>query len=232
MRLQPWAVLISYLRSFLLLSSVSLLVPWVSPKVYKFGVPESRLANISLVGRVGYYLPFAVVSGVLTILGAGLISTFTPTTAVGTWIGFQIIMGAGRGLGFQMPIIAVQNNSSKEEVSIVNALVVFAQNLGGAVFLSVDQIIFSSRLRHYLAIYAPEINPQVVIAAGATRIREAVPSASLPGVLLAYSKSFDRVMYLGIGAAGGALLAAFGMGWVNIKKQAEIVKVEASTPEP
>jgi hypothetical protein len=171
-------------------------------------------------------------SGVLTIIGAGLISSFTPTTTVGVWIGYQIIMGAGRGMGFQTPIIAVQNNSSKEEVSIVNALVVFSQNLGGAIFLSLDQIIFSSRLRHYLEVYAPEINPQLVIAAGATGIREAVPSASLPGVLLAYSKSFDQVMYLGIGTAGGALIAAFGMGWVNIKKTAEKGKVEASTSEP
>jgi hypothetical protein len=181
---------------------------------------------------MGYYLPFAVLSGILTILAAGLISTFTPTTAVGTWIGYQIIMGAGRGLGLQIPIIAVQNNSSKEEVPIVNALVVFAQNLGGAIFLSLNQIIFSSRLRHYLQVYAPEINPQIVIAAGATGIQEAVPSASLPGVLLAYSKSFDRVMYLAIGASGAALLAAFGMGWVSIKKNAEINKAEASTSEP
>jgi hypothetical protein len=158
-------------------------------------------------------------------------STITPTSAVGTWVGYQIIMGIGRGLGFQVPIIAVQNNSRKEEVSIVNALVVFAQNLGGAVFLSLDQIIFSSGLRHYLKVNAPEIDPQVVITAGATGIREVVPAASLPGVLLAYSKSVDRVLYLGTGAAGCALLAAFGMGWMSIKKKDESGKPEVSTAE-
>ena len=169
-------------------------------------------------GRIGYYLPFAVASGVLTILGSGLTTTFTPTTTVGVWIGYQIIMGAGRGIGLQIPIVAVQNNSSKEEISIVNALVVFSQNLGGAVFLSLAEVVFSNGLRHGLATYAPEVNPEVVIEVGATGVRSAVPVTSLPGVLLAYSKAFDHVMYLATGAAGGAFLFSFGMRWMSIKK--------------
>ncbi|KAK9328781.1 major facilitator superfamily domain-containing protein [Lipomyces starkeyi] len=180
----------------------------------------------ALVGRIGYYLAVGVLASALVVLGTGLTSTFTPTTRIGIWIGYQIIMGVGRGMGFQIPLIAVQNNSSKAEVSIVNALVVFSQNLGGAIFLSLDQIVFSSGLRHYLPIYAPEVSPQVVIAAGATGIHRAVSAASLPGVLLAYSKSINQVMHLGTGAAGGALIFAFGMGWVNIKKRAEKKKVE------
>lgn len=183
----------------------------------------------AFIGRIGYYLPFGILSGALTCLGSGLISTFTPTTSTGVWIGYQIIVGAGRGMGFQIPLIAVQNNSTKEEVSIVNALVVFAQTLGGAVFLSLDQIIFGSSLRHYLAIFAPEINPQVVIAAGARGLHKAVPEASLPGAILAYGKSFDRVMYLATGCSGGAILLAFGMGWINIKKKAEDEKIETSS---
>ncbi|KAL9125225.1 MAG: hypothetical protein Q9175_008117 [Cornicularia normoerica] len=55
-----------------------------------------------LVGRLGYYLPWAIASGVLTSIGTGLISTFTPTTSTGTWIGYQILAGAGRGCGIQM----------------------------------------------------------------------------------------------------------------------------------
>ncbi|KAK9357781.1 major facilitator superfamily domain-containing protein [Lipomyces starkeyi] len=180
----------------------------------------------ALVGRIGYYLAVGVLASALVVLGTGLTSTFTPTTRIGIWIGYQIIIGVGRGMGFQIPLIAVQNNSSKAEVSIVNALVVFSQNLGGAIFLSLDQIVFSSGLRHYLPIYAPEVSPEVVIAAGATGIHGAVSAASLPGVLLAYSKSINKVMYLGTGAAGGALIFAFGMGWVNIKKKAEKKKVE------
>jgi hypothetical protein len=178
------------------------------------------------VGRIGYYLPFAVASGILTTLGSGLLATLTPTTTARVWIGYQIIVGAGRGMGIQIPIVAVQNNSSKEEISVVNALVVFFQNLGAMVFLSLAEVVFSNGLRHGLATYAPEVNSETIITAGATVLRTSVPEVSLPGVILAYSKAFDGVMYLATGAAGGAFIFAFGMRWMNIEK------VQAVKPEP
>lgn len=169
--------------------------------------------------RIGYYLPFAVASGVLTIIGSGLLTTLSPTSSTGKWIGYQILEGVGRGFGLQIPILAVQNTSTKLEVSIVTGLVVFSQQFGGAVFLSLAQVIFSSGLKDKLAIYAPEVDSRLVVAAGATAVRGVVSPASLPGVLVAYSKAYDQVMYLATGAAGGAFLFAFGMGWVNIKKK-------------
>lgn len=63
---------------------------------------EGALTDGFPVGRLGYYLPWAMASGVLTSIGTGLISTFTPTTSTGTWIGYQILAGAGRGCGIQM----------------------------------------------------------------------------------------------------------------------------------
>jgi len=161
------------------------------------------------------------------MLASGLISTFTPFTTTGMWIGYQILLGAGRGMGFQVPIVAVQNNTPKDEVPIVNALVVLAQNFGGAVFLSIDQIIFSTSLKHYLVQYAPNIDPEVIIAAGAVGFRGVVPEEAWDGVIMAYSKSFVRVMYLATGAAGMGLIFAFGMGWKNIKAK----KVDSEAEE-
>jgi hypothetical protein len=174
-----------------------------------------------IVGRVGYYLPFAVGSGVFTAVGSGLITTLTPTSTVGVWVAYQIIQGR-QGMGFQMPILAAQNSARKGEVSVATALVVFSQNLSGPVFLSLAQVIFSNQLRHGLAIDAPGVNPEALIAAGASAsdVRAAVPVALLPGVLLAYSKAFDHVMYLATGAACGTFLSAIGMGWVRLKEAA------------
>jgi hypothetical protein len=175
--------------------------------------------KISLVMQVGYYLPFAVGSGVFTAVGSGLISTLTPTLSVARWIGYLIIQG-GQGMGFQMPILAVRNFVEKD-VSAATSLVVFAQNLSGAVFLSLGGVIFNNQLRHGLATYAPDADVTAVIAPGAAAsdVRNAVAANLLPGVILAYSKSYDHVMYLGIGAACGAFVSAFGMGWVRLKKE-------------
>ena len=172
-----------------------------------------------LVGRLGYYLPFAVLSGALTTVGSGLLSTLHPSTAVRTWIGYEIIQGAGRGLGLQIPITAVQNNTPKAKVSIATALVVFSQSIGGSVFLSIDQVIFSSQIRHFLKKLAPDVDRAKVIAAGATNLGSVVTGGQLKAVLKAYSMAYDRVMYVAIAAAGGSFLFATGMGWINIRKR-------------
>ena len=35
-------------------------------------------------------------------IGNGLVSTFAPTTSVKKWIGYQIVMGVGRGVVLQL----------------------------------------------------------------------------------------------------------------------------------
>ncbi|KAK0624576.1 major facilitator superfamily domain-containing protein [Bombardia bombarda] len=178
------------------------------------------IATGVLVTRLGYYLPFALASGVFTSIGAGLVSTLTPTSATSRRVGFQILQGF-QGLGIQMPILAVQNAVRKEEAPVASALVVFSQNLGGAVFLSIAEVIFSNRLRHFLSEYAPSADAAALVRAGASAadIKAAVPAELLPAVKLAYSNTFDQVMYLGTGAAGGAFLVAWGMAWVRINTQ-------------
>lgn len=66
--------------------------------------------NKNLVGKMGYYLPWAVASGILTSIGGGLLSTLTPYTETGKWVGYQILAGAGRGAGFQTVRIFLSTN--------------------------------------------------------------------------------------------------------------------------
>ena len=178
--------------------------------------------------RVHYYLPFALASGIFTAIGSGLITMLTPSYPVGARVAYQIILGL-QGLGIQIPILAVQNGVEKDEISIAAGLVVFFQNLGGAVFLSLAELIFNNQLMHELAVHARSVNGTAVAAAGASAadVRDAVPPALLPGVLLAYSNTFDHVMYLATGAACAAFLSATCMGWVRLKEE----KVERQSLE-
>ncbi|KAJ5598454.1 Major facilitator superfamily domain general substrate transporter [Penicillium hordei] len=172
-----------------------------------------------LVGRVGYYLPFAVAGGALTMLGTGLLITLAPTTSTGQWIGFQILQGVGRGLGLQIPLLAVQNNTPKEKISIVTSLIVFGQNFGGAIFLSLAEVIFNASLKSELKTLSPQTSSETITAAGAAGLRNVVSAKALPSVLLAYNQAIVHVMYLAVAGAGGAFLFAFGMGWTSIKKK-------------
>jgi hypothetical protein len=64
---------------------------------------STKLAdNTWVVGKLGYYTPWALVSAVLAAIGAGLLGTLLPDSSTGRWIGYQIISGTGRGFGLQM----------------------------------------------------------------------------------------------------------------------------------
>lgn len=174
---------------------------------------------------IGYYLPFAVVGATFSIIGTAIMVHFSPSTTVGVWIGYQIVQGIGGGLSVQVPILATHNNCPQEQISVVSALLVFCQNLGGTFFLTFAELTFNTELRKGLIEYAPNVDPDMVIAAGASAVRTVVPPDALQQVLVAYSKAFDYTRYVATGAAGGALLTAFGMGWKSIKKS-KVEKLE------
>ena len=50
----------------------------------------------------GYYTPFIMMSTVITAIGTGLLTTFQVDTGHSKWIGYQVIFGAGLGLGMQV----------------------------------------------------------------------------------------------------------------------------------
>jgi hypothetical protein len=60
------------------------------------------IADDWTVGKLGYYLPFSLFSAVLLAISNGLLSTLSPGTSTGKWIGYQILLGAGCGAGLQM----------------------------------------------------------------------------------------------------------------------------------
>ncbi|KAF3054874.1 putative HC-toxin efflux carrier TOXA [Daldinia childiae] len=177
-----------------------------------------------LVGRVGYYLPFSLIGAVMVTIANGILSTLSPTTSTGEWIGYQIIHGVGRGLGMQMPILAVQNTLPPAQISIAMAFLMFSQNFGGALFLSFAETIFSNSLKTLIPEYAPSVDPETIINAGATGFRSIISSAEIANVLVAYSKSIDRVFYMTAGMGVLCFVFSWGTGWKDIRKKNEVSK--------
>ncbi|KAL9107000.1 MAG: hypothetical protein Q9227_008036 [Pyrenula ochraceoflavens] len=171
------------------------------------------------VGRLGYYLPWIIVGAVMMAIANGTLSTLSPGTSSGKWIGYQIILGVGRGLGMQMPLIAVQNTLPPNQIPIVMALLMFSQNFGGALFLSFGETILTNSLKTEVPKYAPAVDPQDIINAGATGFRPIIDPMALHGVLKAYATSVDRVFYLTAGAGVACFVFAWGMGWKDIRKK-------------
>ncbi|KAI8957603.1 MFS general substrate transporter [Daldinia sp. FL1419] len=184
----------------------------------------------ALVQKTGYYLPEAVGGNALVAIGAGLTSTFSLATSDGEIIGYQILMGAGRGFVLQLLVLAMQANVPKEDASMASAYAMFSQLLGGAIFSAVAKTIFTSSIRTALREFAPEIDPSLLINTGATEITKVIPSSQVEGALLAYNQAINNIFYLQLAAASCAFLTGWGMGWRNlkqIKQEKEVEKEDA-----
>ncbi|KAI2467106.1 MFS general substrate transporter [Annulohypoxylon bovei var. microspora] len=172
----------------------------------------------ALVQKTGYYLPEVIGGNALVAIGAGLTSTFTPTTSLGDIIGYQILMGAGRGFVLQLLVTAIQANCFREDASIATGYAMFSQLLGGAIFSAVGKSIFTSSIPTALQKFAPDIDADLLINSGVTEISKVVPPDQLAGTLLAYNQAINHVFYLQLAAAGCAFLSGWGMGWKNLKE--------------
>ena len=170
-----------------------------------------------LVGRIGYYTPFMIANSVILSIGAGLITTWTPTTGHSKWIGFQVVYGFGLGLGMQQATLAAQAVLARKDAPTGISLIMFCQMLGGAVFVSIGQNVFSNKLVKGLAGVA-NIDPAKVVATGATELRHVVNAADIQGVLQAYNGALVSVFQAALAMACLSIIGSLSMEWKSVKK--------------
>ena len=80
-----------------------------------------------LVTTFGQYAPYMIASSVFMSVGAGLLSTFKVNTGPGEWIGYQILLGLGVGIGMQQALVAPQVVLPRKDTAIGVSIIMFMQ---------------------------------------------------------------------------------------------------------
>ena len=169
-----------------------------------------------LVSKIGYYTPFMIASSVIMSIGAALITTWSPDTTHPKWIGYQVVFGFGLGMGMQQASLAAQAVLARKDAPIGIALVMFCQQFGGAVFVSVGQSVFTNQLVKGLRQVAG-ISPALVANTGATSIRDVVNTSNLHGVLVAYNGALRKAFTVALAMSCFSIIGALCIEWKNIK---------------
>ncbi|KAI1806478.1 MFS general substrate transporter [Daldinia bambusicola] len=173
-----------------------------------------------LTTRVGYYTPFAIFGICIMAVGSGLITTLQVDSTMGQWIGYQILFGWGFGSCIQAPNMAAQTVLPRDQVSIGASLMLFAQTLFGAIFVSVGQNVFLGQLSTRLA-GIPGVDPRNIAGTGATDILNIIPSKYLATALQGYNDSLRVCFQISLIIGCLAILGALRMEWCSVKKQKE-----------
>jgi len=188
------------------------------------GVVICSVVAGGLVTVFGYYAPFMIASSVLMAIGAGLLTTFKVNTGHAEWIGYQALFGIGVGLGMQQILIAVQTALPAADIPTGTAIVMFFQTLGGALFISVGQNVFTNKLVSGLKAAVPDLDPAIVLRTGATELKTAIGEQYRDGVLRAYNDALTNSYYVAAALATLSIVGSLAVEWKSVKgKKIEVM---------
>ena len=187
------------------------------------------IASGFAVSRLGYVNPFCYASIIFTAVGSGLLMTMTADTSTGKWIGYQILFGVGCGLGFQQPPTAAQAALRFQDLPVGIATTLFSRSLGCALFIVVGNNILDSKLLEGLEAGAfPGVDPEAVLAGGATALRAIVPSGILGAVVDVYDKALQKTFQVGLIISCIAVVGVVFIEWKSVRaEKGAAARVEA-----
>jgi hypothetical protein len=179
----------------------------------------ASLGSGFLVAKLGYYTPFFYASSVIITIGAGLLTTLTPSTGHSKWIGYQIFYGIGLGFGIQQPLNVAQTVLGRSDIATGSAVVMFMRFLGPAIFLPVAQNVFISQLISKLD-SIPGINPQKILDGGATDLRNLATGDNLVKLISDYNDSIIGVFYIVVATCAVTIFGSLLVEWRSLKVRA------------
>lgn len=134
-------------------------------------------------------------------------------------------------LTISQPLVAVQTKLAPSQVAIGQTLVIFQQFFGGSLFLAIAQTLFNSSLGDALRKFAPNVDAQSVIHAGASGVYSVVAARDIPAVLRAYNAAVQHEFYLGAGCSSVIVFTCLGMGWKKVTASKSDKTTESSDQE-
>lgn len=169
---------------------------------------------------IGFYNPFMIVGAAFMAVGAGLLTLLDSGSPMGTYLGFQILVGAGGGLGCQQAFTAIGTSVSDVDIPTASSVIIFAQIMGSTIFVTTAQNIFASSLAAGLRHKDLLGDKEILLSAGASGWRSKISQEQFPQILEVYNAAVTSTFWLSMALAISATLAASVLEWKSIKEGA------------
>ena len=152
-------------------------------------------------------------------VGAGLLTTWNPSTSLAQLISYFGISGFAAGLGFMTPSTSIQTSLPKADIPLGMAVILFFQNFGPALFVAIAQTIFTNSMSANLHQLVPGSNVNYIETLGLTEIRRTFHGDKLKDVVLAFSDSISQTWYLAVGLTSICIVPAVLTRWKSVKEK-------------
>lgn len=104
-----------------------------------------------VIHKTGRYRELIWLGPILLTLGNGLYICLNSTTSIGEIVGFELVAGAGSGLQFMPPMIAMQALCAQQDVGTATSTLVFTRSMGLAISVVLGGIVFQNSMDNQAA---------------------------------------------------------------------------------
>ena len=175
-----------------------------------FGV----IFNGAMMGKLGYYMPWYLLGGILSVIGGALLFTVTPDTSTSRVYGYTVFPALGAGLFSQASFPVAQVKVSPNMIPRAVAFIGCAQIGGIALALAISNSVFLNEATSKISQILPSVPRSVVqqdISGAGGPFLETLGSADRTRVLAAIVQSIDNIYAMVIAAGGLAVILSFFM---------------------
>ncbi|CAA9959571.1 hypothetical protein PTMSG1_02988 [Pyrenophora teres f. maculata] len=156
---------------------------------------------------------------------------WTPTTSDSVKESIVTVVDSERDLRPTADVFEIQEETAIIQLTKARFLIVlvglvmaiffsFKPPLTSAFGIAGAQTAFQNILAKRLRINAHNLDPEIVLRAGASELRKIVPARFLAVVLKSYIEGFRGTMIVAIALAGAAFIASFGIRMTDMKRTA------------
>ncbi|KAL9640599.1 MAG: hypothetical protein Q9204_000655 [Flavoplaca sp. TL-2023a] len=173
---------------------------------FVFAAVVGAMLNGALFAKLSLYMPWFMLSGILTTIGGGLLSTLSLDTEFARIYGYSVIIGVAAGLVVQAPYTIAQAKHGLEAVPLVTAFISCGQMTGVALSISIGSSVMLNQATDRIASILPDVPRAAVqesISGATASSLSFVSSAQRDGVLVVVASTLGSVFYMVV--AGGAL---------------------------
>ncbi|KID93467.1 aps11-like protein, partial [Metarhizium majus ARSEF 297] len=178
---------------------------------------------------VGYLPPFVMAATVFASVGAGMLYTLTPSTSHARQVGYQILFGAGTGVGVQFAIVGAQGALDKVDVAYGTAAVLLVNTVGGAIFICAAQNVFLTEITA-LAGQLPVVDEKT-LRSGFGSIRKLLSPGDLDIAIRGYNTGIQKVFLVVLVLACASALSWPLLSWKSVKQEPGHTTVDGAVGE-
>ena len=172
------------------------------------------LFNGVMLTKFGYYMPWYLWGGVLSVVGGALLFSVNPDTPTAAIYGYSVVLGIGAGSYCQASFSVAQALVAPEEISLAVGFITLGQIGGGTISLAIANSVFLNQSTDKISRLLPDLPLDTVrgaILGGASAFYRGLPDALKAEVLDVVVESISKVYILVITAGAMAVVLSLFM---------------------